>query len=177
MTVLPMDIRPERIDDQQDVRRLYLAAFGAEGQLVADLVDGLRELVTADQGLSLVAEDGGEVVGHVMFTRSLLDAPRRLVDVQVLSPVAVLPERQGRGDRLGADPPGPADHDRAVSPSRVPRRIAGVLLPLRVHGRGGAGLSQAVAAHPRRCVSGDPAARIAAVDDGNAGLLRDLLAA
>ncbi len=32
-----------------------------------------------------------------MFTRSLLDAPRQLVEVQVLSPVAVLPERQGQG--------------------------------------------------------------------------------
>ncbi len=32
-----------------------------------------------------------------MFTHSLLDAPRRLVDVQVLSPVAVLPHRQGTG--------------------------------------------------------------------------------
>jgi putative acetyltransferase len=33
----------------------------------------------------------------VMFTRSLLDAPPRLVEVQVLSPVAVLPPRQSQG--------------------------------------------------------------------------------
>ncbi len=39
----------------------------------------------------------GNVVGHVMFTRGLLDALQRLVEVQVLSPVAVLPVRQGRG--------------------------------------------------------------------------------
>ena len=32
-----------------------------------------------------------------MFTRSLLDAPRRLVDVQVLSPLGVLPEHQRQG--------------------------------------------------------------------------------
>lgn len=32
-----------------------------------------------------------------MFTRSLLDAPRRLVEVQVLSPLAVLPGHQRRG--------------------------------------------------------------------------------
>lgn len=32
-----------------------------------------------------------------MFTTSLLDAPRRLVDVQVLSPLAVLPELQSQG--------------------------------------------------------------------------------
>lgn len=37
-----------------------------------------------------------------MFTPSLLDAPRRLVEVQVLSPVAVLPrsQRQGFGTSL-----------------------------------------------------------------------------
>ena len=32
-----------------------------------------------------------------MFTRSLLDAPRRLVGVQVLSPLGVLPGRQRQG--------------------------------------------------------------------------------
>ncbi len=42
---------------------------------MADLVDALRASVTADDGLSLVAVDAsGEVVGHVMFTRSLLEA-------------------------------------------------------------------------------------------------------
>lgn len=32
-----------------------------------------------------------------MFTRSLLDAPRRLVEVHVLSPLAVMPGHQKRG--------------------------------------------------------------------------------
>lgn len=32
-----------------------------------------------------------------MFTRGLLDAPRRLIDGQVLSPVGVLPEHQRQG--------------------------------------------------------------------------------
>src|SRR6187551_1487119 len=44
-----------------------------------------------------VAEVDGQVAGHVMFTRSLLDAPPRLVDVQVLSPLGVLPVHQRRG--------------------------------------------------------------------------------
>jgi putative acetyltransferase len=52
--------------------------------------------------LVATADDVGEVLGHVMFTRSRLDAPSRLVDVQVLSPVGVLPtlQRQGVGRRL-----------------------------------------------------------------------------
>jgi putative acetyltransferase len=47
--------------------------------------------------VSLVADDEGEVVGHVLFSPGLLDAPRRLVPVQTLSPLAVLPRRQRRG--------------------------------------------------------------------------------
>ena len=88
----------ERREDLAGVRALHLAAFGDHGPAVAELVDALRDEVTADNGLSLVAVDaGGDVVGHVMFTRGLLDAPRRLVDVQVLSPLAVLPMWQGHG--------------------------------------------------------------------------------
>jgi putative acetyltransferase len=92
-----MDLREERAGDRQAVRDLDLRAFGDHGLVVADLVDTLRDTVTPEDGLSLVAERDGQVVGHVMFTRSLLDAPRRLVDVQVLSPLAVTPELQQRG--------------------------------------------------------------------------------
>lgn len=84
------------------MRRLHLEAFGDHGSVVAYLVEELRQSVTTGDGLSLVAEEAVEVVGHVMFTPSLLDAPRRLVDVQVLSPLAVRPDRQdlGIGSRL-----------------------------------------------------------------------------
>ncbi|MEU7097291.1 N-acetyltransferase [Streptomyces longwoodensis] len=92
-----MDLREERAGDRQAVRDLHLEAFGDHGLVVADLVDTLRGTLTPEDGLSLVAERDGQVVGHVMFTRSLLDAPRRLVDVQVLSPLAVRPELQQRG--------------------------------------------------------------------------------
>ncbi|MER6350451.1 N-acetyltransferase [Streptomyces sp. NPDC001634] len=92
-----MDLREELPDDREAVRGLLLEAFGDHGAVVADLADTLRDTITPDSGLSLVAEHGGQVVGHVMFTRSLLDAPRRLVDVQVLSPVAVTPGHQRRG--------------------------------------------------------------------------------
>jgi putative acetyltransferase len=94
-----MDLREEQPGDREAVRNVQLQAFGedAHGLVVTRLVDALRELITPTDGLSLVAEHDGQVVGHVMFTRSLLDAPRRLVDVQVLSPLGVLPEHQKRG--------------------------------------------------------------------------------
>jgi putative acetyltransferase len=87
-----MELREDH--DRLPVRPLHRAAFGDHGAAVADLVDDLRRDPAA---LSLVAVDGGTVVGHVMFTRGLLDAPRRLVEVQVLSPLAVLPPYQRRG--------------------------------------------------------------------------------
>ena len=97
-----VELRIEQHADRQAVYELHLAAFGDHGRVVADLVDGLRQAMTDKDGLSLVAEQGGEVIGHVMFTHSLLDAPRRLVDVQVLSPVAMHPgwQRQGVGSAL-----------------------------------------------------------------------------
>ncbi len=92
-----MDVRFEQENDRPAIRAVHLAAFGDHGYVVANLVDDLREAVANGEGLSLVAQHGDEVVGHAMFTSSLLDAPRRLVAVQVLSPVGVLPAWQKRG--------------------------------------------------------------------------------
>ncbi|MDI5966951.1 GNAT family N-acetyltransferase [Streptantibioticus silvisoli] len=92
-----MELREELPSDREPVRDVHLRAFGDHGLVVADLVDTLRDTVTPADGLSLVAEYDGKIAGHVMFTRSLLDAPRQLVEVQVLSPLAVLPGHQGRG--------------------------------------------------------------------------------
>ncbi|MBD3136511.1 GNAT family N-acetyltransferase [Microbispora bryophytorum] len=97
-----MELREERPGDASAVRHVHRRAFGDHGEAVADLVDSLRDGMRSGGGFALVAEDAGQIVGHVMFTRSLLDAPRRLVDVQVLSPLGVLPEcqRQGIGSAL-----------------------------------------------------------------------------
>jgi len=92
-----MELREELPDDKEPVREIHLRAFGDHGLVVADLVDTLRETITPKDGLSLVAGHDGQIVGHVMFTRSLLDAPRRLVEVHVLSPLAVMPGYQKRG--------------------------------------------------------------------------------
>jgi putative acetyltransferase len=90
-----MDIRREQPDDHAAVATVHQRAFGDHGDAVARLVDALRQ--DDPDALSFVAEARGELVGHVMFSRGLLDAPRRLVPIQVLSPLAVLPEQQRRG--------------------------------------------------------------------------------
>jgi putative acetyltransferase len=91
-------IRPEQPADHARVSDIHRRAFGQHGEdVVAPLLADLRRSLDTEQGLSLVACEDDEVVGHVLFTRNLLDAPERLVDVQVLSPIAVDPEHQRRG--------------------------------------------------------------------------------
>jgi putative acetyltransferase len=91
-----MSLRSEQVRDHAAVSVVHRRGFGGEhGDTVARLVDALRR--DDPSALSLVAEEAGEVVGHVMVSRAWIDAPRRLVDVRTLSPLAVTPEWQRRG--------------------------------------------------------------------------------
>ena len=93
MTLL---IRAQTADEDAVVRSVVATAF-AHHQGVDDLVDALRESWAWVDGLSMVADEDGEVVGHVLLTKAILDAPERLVDVLVLSPLSVRPDRQRDG--------------------------------------------------------------------------------
>ena len=87
-------IREERAADVARVQRVVRAAFGRDEE--ARLVERLREC--ARPRLSLVAESDGELAGHVFFSPVTLDpAPRPAPAVAGLAPLAVVPERQGRG--------------------------------------------------------------------------------
>jgi putative acetyltransferase len=90
-----MLIRNEEPDDHDAVGTVVTAAFGNHGVVVAQLVRALRK--DDPDVLSLVAEEDGAVVGHVMFSKALVDAPERLVKVRTLSPLAVAPRWQRRG--------------------------------------------------------------------------------
>jgi len=89
-------VREEQSGDATALRALLTAAFQAQ-PIVADLVDALKAHPMPLPVRSFVAEEDGEVVGHVMLSASRLDAPRRLLPVYVLSPLSVRPDRQGRG--------------------------------------------------------------------------------
>lgn len=87
-----MLIRPEQPADYPAVRQVNLLAF--DGEPEANLVEALRR--DADPVISLVAEDKGEVVGHIMFSPVSIDgAPPG--SVMGLAPMAVAPERQRQG--------------------------------------------------------------------------------
>lgn len=86
-----MHIRPEAPSDHAAVHDLNVAAFGreAEARLVAMLREQARPLV------SLVAEEGGAVVGHIMFSPVSLHGFAGLM--MGLAPMAVAPARQRQG--------------------------------------------------------------------------------
>ena len=90
-----LHIRSEQPIDTPAIRELVDQAHGEPK--VSALVDRLRESPEWIEGLSFVAEDGSRILGHTLLTRGLLDAPARLVDVLVLSPVSVHPDAQNRG--------------------------------------------------------------------------------
>jgi len=90
-----MTLRIENDGDRAAIAEVHRTGFGGtHGDVVAVLVEDLQR--DDPEALSLVWEEG-EVLGHVLFSRTLLDAPRRLVPVQTLSPLAVRPAWQRRG--------------------------------------------------------------------------------
>jgi len=89
-----IEIREEQARDKAGVRRVNTEAFGQPDE--AELVDALREQCSGR--LSLVALDGDDVVGHILFTPATLEH----VEGMGLAPMAVLPSRQrdGTGSKL-----------------------------------------------------------------------------
>ncbi|HQG32578.1 MAG TPA: N-acetyltransferase [Deltaproteobacteria bacterium] len=91
-------IRDERPADIPAVRSVYKQAFGRLQE--AKLAE--RLLMSCNTVESLVAEDKGRIVGHIMFSPVTIDSWCGTVEGMGLAPVAVLPEyqKQGVGSRL-----------------------------------------------------------------------------
>ena len=93
-----MDIRTQGADEADAVSELITTAFADGGHVAAlwgDLV--ARRFDRAN----LVAVDGDEVLGHVGLSHGWLDARRELVDILILSPLSVRPDRQREGIGTG----------------------------------------------------------------------------
>jgi len=89
-------VRPEAPGDARAIARVHERAFGRPDE--ARLVEALRESTAYLPDLSLAAEVGGEVAGHVMLTRGVVeDGDGARAFVLVLAPIGVLPERQRAG--------------------------------------------------------------------------------
>ena len=88
-------VRVADADDHLGILDVERAAFGGEveADLVQRLVADSRAFVPE---LSLVAEDEGVIVGHVLFTRATCGTGTGSSAV-LLAPLAVRPEHQGAG--------------------------------------------------------------------------------
>lgn len=93
-----MEIRQETAADFSAIYSVNERAFDRLDE--ADLVDKLRagNKIT----LSLVAEENGRIVGHILFSPMTIETGNGSYPAVGLGPVAVLPEmqRQGIGARL-----------------------------------------------------------------------------
>lgn len=88
-----MDIKAATGSDLPALVKLHDAAFGTphEGKLVRDLHE-------ADlAAISLVAWDGAEVLGHIVFSPLVIEVDNDTVLGLALAPLAVAPARQKRG--------------------------------------------------------------------------------
>jgi putative acetyltransferase len=89
---MSISIRPEATADQDAIRHVNRLAFGQDEE--ARLVDGLRG--GSYVRVSLVAEQAGQVVGHILFSDLPIITGAGTVPALALAPMAVLPERQNQ---------------------------------------------------------------------------------
>jgi putative acetyltransferase len=95
---VPILVRPEIEQDHNAVRLVNRLAFGQDAE--ARLVDALRD--GGYSRVSLVAEQDGQVVGHILFSDQSIVTDSGTVAALALAPMAVLPafQRQGIGSAL-----------------------------------------------------------------------------
>ena len=88
-----IEIREETAADHEAIAAVNRAAFGGEDEV--RLVAKLR--TDGDALTSLVAEDAGQIVGHILFSRLAVTTGTRSIRAAALAPLAVVPKRQRQG--------------------------------------------------------------------------------
>lgn len=88
-----VQIRDAQSGDADAIGRLHVAAFGGDQE--AKLVDALRSASAVT--LSLVAIQGSEIVGHILFSPVEIASGEHSFDAIGLGPMAVVPDAQRRG--------------------------------------------------------------------------------
>jgi putative acetyltransferase len=110
-------ILAERPSDLDAIRPVNRLAFGGEDE--ARLVEALRDVGHAK--VSLVAEDDGQVVGHILYTELPILMEAGTVEAVSPAPSAVIPSHGRRG--IGSMRSRPSvDGDAAVDSARLPSR-------------------------------------------------------
>ena len=85
-----INIRIEKPEDVLQVRKINEQAFETPAE--ANIVDILRQ--NCPNLLSLVAEDGNCIVGHILFSPAVINSSEGRIEGMGLAPMAVSPNRQ-----------------------------------------------------------------------------------
>jgi putative acetyltransferase len=88
-------IRPETAEDIGAIYEVNRLAFGQENE--AKLVNELRKAPAFVSGLSLVAVDNINVIGHILFSPIRIESKTQSVPALALAPMAVRPDYQRKG--------------------------------------------------------------------------------
>lgn len=88
-----ISIRKTTDSDLSDILRVEEEAFGYPKE--AQLVDDLLNDPTAEPRLSLLAFDGDEAIGHILFTAVKIEGND--ITASILAPLAVVPKSQKKG--------------------------------------------------------------------------------
>jgi putative acetyltransferase len=86
-------IRREQPGDEVAIATLTTAAFGQPEE--SQIVDAIRK--AGRSAISLVAMEGADLVGHILFTPVQFEPARSGIEMMGLAPMAVAPDRQRRG--------------------------------------------------------------------------------
>ncbi len=92
-----MIIRTEKTDKSEYgiIGQLHKAVFKHDFE--AQLISELRCGPNFEKELSIIAEENGEVIGHILFTRVTIENTVNSFKAVVLGPLAVSPKYQGMG--------------------------------------------------------------------------------
>ncbi len=88
-------IRPESFEDLRGIDIVNISAFEEEDE--ARLVTAIRHSPVYLPEFSLVAENHGRIVGHLMMFLARLDQQDTRIDILALAPMSVLPSHSHRG--------------------------------------------------------------------------------
>jgi putative acetyltransferase len=106
-----IEFREEQEQDYEAIGALIVEVFHetyGTGKEEARLVDELRKMDGFEPSLSIVAVDGDEIVGHVMFSKVEIVTTDRHIPALALAPLGVKKTYRGQGigaqlTRLGLD--------------------------------------------------------------------------
>ena len=95
-----MNIRQENINDYEVIYRFVKTAFETakvkDGH-EQDFVNSIRSSDNYIPELALVAEDKGEIIGHIMLSKTYVENEDKKFEALYLAPVSVLLKRRNQG--------------------------------------------------------------------------------